>query len=75
VIAVALAVVASAIQLWVPSPHHDGALAKDRPRRVMSISECTDQLVLALVPPDRIVSVTGEARSLSSGRSVGRKKC
>ncbi|MBC7497775.1 MAG: ABC transporter substrate-binding protein [Sphingomonadaceae bacterium] len=61
-IAVALAVVAGAIQLWVPSPHHDATVAKDRPRRVMSISECTDQLVLALVPPDRIVSVTWLSR-------------
>lgn len=32
------------------------------PVRVMSISECTDQLVLALVPPARIVSVTWLSR-------------
>lgn len=32
------------------------------PRRVMSISECTDQLVLALLPPARITSVTWLSR-------------
>ncbi len=33
-----------------------------RPLRVMSISACTDQLVLALLPPERITSVTWLAR-------------
>ena len=36
--------------------------AAPRPLRVMSISECTDQLVLALVPPARITSVTWLSR-------------
>lgn len=33
-----------------------------RPVRVMSLNQCTDQLVLALLPPDRIVSVTWLSR-------------
>ena len=37
-----------------------------RPLRVMSISECTDQLVLALVPPARITSVTWLSRDPES---------
>lgn len=38
------------------------ALALAAPQRIMSLSECTDQLVLALVPPQRIVSVTWLSR-------------
>lgn len=34
----------------------------DRPMRVMSLNQCTDQLVLALLPPDRIASVTWLSR-------------
>lgn len=30
----------------------------DRPLRVMSLNQCTDQLVLQLLPPERIASVT-----------------
>ena len=41
-----------------PAPPH----APRHPIRVMSISECTDQLVLALLPPDRIASVTWLSR-------------
>ncbi|MES2337533.1 MAG: ABC transporter substrate-binding protein [Pseudomonadota bacterium] len=33
-----------------------------RPVRVMSLNQCTDQLVLALLPPDRIASVTWLSR-------------
>jgi iron complex transport system substrate-binding protein len=33
-----------------------------RPLRVMSMNQCTDQLVLALLPPERIASVTWLAR-------------
>lgn len=33
-----------------------------RPTRVMSLNSCTDQLVLALLPPSRIASVTELAR-------------
>lgn len=36
--------------------------AAARPLRVMSINLCTDQLVLALLPPDRIASVSWLAR-------------
>ena len=34
----------------------------DRPVRVMSMNQCTDQLVLALLPPARIASVTWLSR-------------
>ncbi|WBO21491.1 ABC transporter substrate-binding protein [Sphingomonas abietis] len=37
-----------------------GGVAK--PWRVMSLNQCTDQLVLALLPPDRIASVTWLSR-------------
>jgi iron complex transport system substrate-binding protein len=33
-----------------------------RPTRVMSLNQCTDQLVLALLPPERIASVTWLSR-------------
>ncbi|MDQ2764435.1 MAG: ABC transporter substrate-binding protein [Pseudomonadota bacterium] len=33
-----------------------------RPMRVMSLNQCTDQLVLALLPPERIASVTWLSR-------------
>ncbi|MBV9841939.1 MAG: ABC transporter substrate-binding protein [Sphingomonadaceae bacterium] len=33
-----------------------------RPMRVMSINQCTDQIVLALLPPERIASVTWLSR-------------
>lgn len=36
--------------------------AEARPLRVMSISDCGDQLVLALIPPSRITSVTWLSR-------------
>jgi iron complex transport system substrate-binding protein len=39
--------------------------AAARPLRVMSINLCTDQLVLALLPPQRIASVTWLARDPS----------
>lgn len=34
----------------------------DRPMRVMSMNQCTDQIVLALLPPERIASVTWLSR-------------
>ena len=37
-------------------------VATARPMRVMSVNQCTDQLVLALLPPDRIASVSWLAR-------------
>jgi iron complex transport system substrate-binding protein len=36
--------------------------ASAHPMRVMSINECTDQIVLALLPPERIASVTWLSR-------------
>jgi len=36
--------------------------ATARPLRVMSINQCTDQIVLALLPPERIASVSWLAR-------------
>ncbi len=53
------------ILLAATAPPVRGAVAADavprpgaRPPRVMSINECTDQIVLALLPPRRIASVT-----------------
>ncbi len=37
-------------------------VAATRPLRVMSINQCTDQLVLALLPPERIASVSWLSR-------------
>ena len=37
-------------------------VAVARPMRVMSLNQCTDQLVLALLPPERIASVTWLSR-------------
>jgi iron complex transport system substrate-binding protein len=46
------------------APHVDGAAAvlPAHPMRVMSLNQCTDQLVLALLPPERITSVTWLSR-------------
>src|SRR3989344_9174325 len=40
----------------------DAAPPPSKPLRVMSTNQCTDQLVLALLPPERIVSVTWRSR-------------
>ena len=40
--------------------------APEKPRRVMSMNLCTDALVLSLLPPERIVSVTYLSRSSSN---------
>ncbi len=42
-----------------------GSTAAPRPMRVMSTNQCTDQLVLALLPPERIASVTWLSRDPS----------
>lgn len=47
-----------------------GRAAQPIPQRVMSISLCTDQLVLALLPPGRISSVTWLGRSTGSARTL-----
>lgn len=41
-----------------------------KPMRVMSLNQCTDQLVLALLPPDRIASVTWLSRDPESSVMV-----
>jgi len=43
----------------------DAGLPPSVPLRVMSTNQCTDQLVLALLPPERIVSVTWLSRDPS----------
>ena len=46
-----------------------------RPMRVMSMNQCTDQLVLALLPPERIASVTWLSRDPTGSlmaRAAGR---
>jgi iron complex transport system substrate-binding protein len=43
----------------------DAGSAPSAPLRVMSTNQCTDQLVLALLPPERIVSVTWLSRDPS----------
>lgn len=43
-------------------PAHAGRAAPLKPVRVMSLNQCTDQLVLALLPPKRITSVTSLSR-------------
>lgn len=55
----ALAMVAFATALSLCGP------AAARPLRVMSINECSDQLVLALLPPEQITSVTWLSRDPS----------
>ena len=45
-----------AVALGLPGTTADAAAAK--PRRVMSLNNCTDQLILQLLPPERISSVT-----------------
>jgi iron complex transport system substrate-binding protein len=40
-----------------------GAMAAAKPRHIMSLNLCTDELLLDLVPPERIASVTFLARS------------
>jgi iron complex transport system substrate-binding protein len=43
------------VALALTSSH---AAAMDKPRHIMSLNVCTDELLLDLVPPDRIASVT-----------------
>lgn len=42
-----------------------GGQAEARPTRVMSINQCTDQIVLMLLPPERIASVSWLSRDPS----------
>ena len=53
-----LALAATSCSAAGPTAHAAAA----RPVRVMSMNQCTDQLVLALLPPERIASVTWLAR-------------
>lgn len=50
------------------------AAAGGAPRRVMSMNLCTDQLVLALLPPARIASVTWLARDPESSLMAARAR-
>lgn len=45
-----------------PAERGPTTIAVEQPVRVMSLNQCTDQLVLQLLPPDRIASVTWLAR-------------
>ncbi len=45
--------------------------ATAHPVRVMSLNQCTDQLVLALLPPERIASVTWLSRNPGSSLMAG----
>ena len=45
-----------------------GAPARAAPLRVMSLNQCADQLVLALLPPERIASVTWLSRDPATSR-------
>ncbi|MBX3593321.1 ABC transporter substrate-binding protein [Sphingomonas sp.] len=62
------------------APARSVARETARPMRVMSINQCTDQLVLMLLPPERIASVTWLSRdprlSLMAGAAqrVGRNR-
>lgn len=40
----------------------------ERPLRVMSLNQCADQIVLALLPPERIASVTWLSRDVATSR-------
>jgi iron complex transport system substrate-binding protein len=40
-----------------------GAASADTPRRIVSLNLCTDQLLMALVPAQRIASITWLSRS------------
>jgi iron complex transport system substrate-binding protein len=55
---VLLALTLAACGAGTPAPR----VAPARPVRVMSLNQCTDQLVLALLPPSRIASVTWLSR-------------
>ena len=67
---------ASLLMLLAALPLHGGGGAAAspvprpgaRPPRVMSLNECTDQIVLALLPPDRIASVTWLSRDPRSSQ-------
>lgn len=62
-----LGLIATALPISVGSADSiDDLTAKaPRPLRVMSMNQCTDQLVLALLPPERIASVTWLSRDPS----------
>jgi iron complex transport system substrate-binding protein len=56
---------AMALALPVSAGSVQGAASRTlhKPLRVMSMNQCTDQLVLALLPPERIASVTWLSRN------------
>ncbi len=55
------ALIAAAACLLLALP--GGAGAQEPPRRILSLNLCADQLLLALLPPERIVSLTWLSRS------------
>lgn len=62
------ALLALAAPMWMGSCGAAGPVdpaRSARPLRVMSMNQCTDQLVLALLPPERIASVSWLARDPS----------
>jgi iron complex transport system substrate-binding protein len=63
-----LGIMAAALSISVGSAVAPRAAmsAPHKPMRVMSVNSCTDQLVLALLPPDRVASVTWLARDPGS---------
>ncbi len=71
---IAAGVIAGAAELAAgPSlPPHDAAAARppSHPLRVMSLNQCADQIVLALLPPERITSVTWLNRDPLTSRMV-----
>jgi len=58
---------AAALPVWVSSAARDQhSEAADKPMRIMSMNMCTDQLLLSLLPPERIASVTWLSRDRGS---------
>ena len=47
------------------------AVAPPKPQRIVSLNQCTDQLLLALVPPERIASVTWLSRDPETSVMAG----
>ena len=65
-----LALALTACDARQPAVPHGSA----RPLRVMSMNQCTDQLVLALLPPKRIASVSWLSRDSSDSLMAGQAR-
>lgn len=74
---IALVLAAALPTLVGGAGRHAPPASPSKPMRVMSMNECTDQLVLALLPPGRIASVTwlsrdpGSSLMATEARKVG----